>query len=92
MAKGDITIQMLPPSVIALNEELANGLHPVLEAKIATADVSTAADRLAVVAAHCEVILDGYYSGEELAKLCDILLGKLKLLRVRDPSTILTLQ
>jgi hypothetical protein len=86
-----LNITLLPPSVIAINEELSSGLHPALEIKIAESECTTAADRLAVVAAHCGVVLDGYYSGEDLAKLCDILLGKLKDMRQIAETSKLTL-
>lgn len=67
-----------PESVIALNRELASGMHPALMRKIAESECTTAADRLAVVATYCEVILDGWYSGEDLEKLSHILYEKLQ--------------
>jgi hypothetical protein len=87
-----LNITLLPPSVIAINAELASGLHSELETKIAQSECTTPADRLAVVAAHCGVILDDWYSGEDLAKLCDLLLVRLTEKRERDKSTVLTLQ
>lgn len=75
-----MTLQIIqhPESVIALNRELASGLHPELERKIADSECTTAADRLAVVATHCSVALDGWYSGADLEKLCAILYEKLQ--------------
>jgi hypothetical protein len=63
-------------SRIALNEELPN--HPELCELIAKHPASEFELRIAEIAAYCELALDGYYSQEDLDKICDILVRKLK--------------
>jgi hypothetical protein len=51
--------------------------HPELCALVANHPPQEFELRLAEIASHCEVLLDGYYSVEELDKLCGILAEKL---------------
>jgi len=81
---------MFPEGVIALNKELATGLHNALATKLANHPVGEVEVRLAEIAAHCSVVLDGVYGPEQISELCAILAGRLELLReVAPPQTIL---
>jgi hypothetical protein len=87
--QGKFIIQEFPPGFIALNQELATGLHPKLE-KILAAQTDTDVDiRLAQIASYCSVILDGTYTLAERDKLCFALAGRLEVLReLPSPSVI----
>lgn len=80
-SNGKVTFEMLPEGYIALNKELATGLHPKLEASLAKQDVNETDIKLAVIASYCGVVLDGTYTLAERDKLCFILAGRLEALR-----------
>lgn len=74
-------LEYFPPERIALMEEIYN--HPDLMEKLGDLALNgVAADefemRLAAVAAHCGVAMDGDYLQSDLTKLCDILVDKLR--------------
>ena len=69
-------LEYFDPRMIALQEELLN--HPRLMELLAKHPPQEMEMRLAEVAAYCEVMLDGYYSREQLAELADVLTRKLK--------------
>lgn len=73
-------IHMLPPAVIELQKELAN-YHPTLCRVLAL--MEDEADRLGAIAVHCNVKLDGEYTAEQIAYVCDQLLPRLRDLRER---------
>lgn len=66
---------MFDPRRIELQKELVH--HPKLCELINNHPVSEFETRLAEIAAWCGVLLDGYYTPEELSKLCEILRDKL---------------
>ena len=68
-------IVLFDPHRIALQEELRN--HPELCELIAKHPADQFEVRLAEIAAYCEVLLDGYYTEEELSNLCGILTNRL---------------
>jgi len=78
---GKIRFEMLPEGYIALNRELAIGLHPKLEKLLASSPVNETDEKLAKIAAYCSVVLDGMYSLAERDKLCFVLAGRLEVLR-----------
>lgn len=68
-------IVMFDPSRIALQEELR--FHPELCELIAKHPASEFELRIAEIAAYCDILLDGYYTPDELSKLCGIMAAKL---------------
>lgn len=64
------------PRMIALQEEVFN--HPRLMELLAKHPPQEKEMRIAEIAAYCEVMLDGYYSEEQLNELADVLTRKLK--------------
>lgn len=75
---GTKQIYMLPPSVIELQKELSL-YHPTLCRVLKLLDDE--ADRLGAIAVHCNVKLDGEYTAEQIAYVCDQLLPRLVELR-----------
>jgi len=79
---GKVRFEMFPEGYIALNKELATGLHPKLEKLLANNPAADDVDvRLSQIAVYCAIALDGTYSLEERDKLCFILAGRLEALR-----------
>ena len=68
---------MFPQEIQDLQEELSH--HPALMQQLAAlppdADL---ADKMAEVCAFCGMVLDGVYSEQEVLKLCEIAVGKLR--------------
>lgn len=76
-------IDLFPPELIALQREIHSGNHPDLMEKLVLAQRESNAgfetqDALAVVAAHCAVMLEGAYSEWDLIGLCGALTEKLR--------------
>lgn len=63
---------------LELQKELAHQDHEELWHLISKHPPQEFELRLAEIASYCEVILDGYYSQEELDKICTILTDKLR--------------
>lgn len=80
-SNGKYKFEMFPEGYIALNKELASGLHPKLEKLLANHPADDVDVKLAEIASYCQVILDGTYTIEERDKLCFILAGRLEVLR-----------
>lgn len=62
-----------PEAFQALSKEIT--FHPALQEKLSWKENSNldATDKLAVIAAYCNIVLDGYYTSEDqenLAKIC----------------------
>jgi len=72
-------LEYFAPARIALQQELR--YHPDLIEKLQGQPVDEFEMRLAEIAAHCGVILDGEYLPADLDKLCDILVQRLKEMR-----------
>ena len=81
--------EMFPEGYIALNKELASGFHSALEAKLSKHPVDEVDIRLAEIATHCSVILDGTYTLEERDHLCAVLAGRLEVLREITPAQVI---
>lgn len=79
-------IEWFPDGYIALNQELATGFHPKLEALLSEQPVNEVDIRLAVISHYCAVMLDGIYTLEARDKLCHILTGRLQVLRVHPSA------
>ena len=87
-----LKLGFFPDGYIALNKELASGLHESLAVKLANHPVDEIDVKLAEIASHCSIALKGDYSLEERNKLCFILAGRLEVLRELPKSqTILAL-
>ena len=83
-------IEFFPSGYIALNKELATDLHAGLQRKLNNHAVDDTDIRLAEIASHCSVVLNGTYTIEERNKLCFILAGRLEVLReIAPPQVIL---
>lgn len=89
-SNGKYRFEMFPEGFIALNRELATGLHPKLEKLLAQQDPKEVDIRLAQIAAYCEVMLDATYTLAERDKLCFILAGRLEALREAPQGIILS--
>lgn len=73
--------EMWGEGIVALNAELATGLHSALEEKLSKHPAVETEIRLAEIATHCDVIVDGTYDPDGINKLCAILAGRLEVLR-----------
>lgn len=68
-------LEYFSDSRIALQQELQ--YHEELWPLIAKYPPQEFEMRIAEIAAYCEVILDGYYTVEDLDRLCEVLVKKL---------------
>lgn len=89
---GKVRFEMFPEGYIALNKELATGLHPRLESHLVNFPTDEVDIRLARIAAYCEVMLDATYTLAERDKLCFILAGRLEALRELPSAQTIILQ
>jgi len=80
-SNGKYRFEMLPEGYIALNRELATGLHPKLEQHLTNYASEEVDIRLARIAIYCGVVMDATYTLEERDELCFILAGRLEVLR-----------
>jgi hypothetical protein len=71
-------IVMFPEAIQELSQEITH--HPELQEKLQWKENSnlTAEDKIAVIAAYCDVALDGYYTVEDLEKVADICVKRLR--------------
>jgi hypothetical protein len=72
---------MFPEGYIALNKELATGLHSKLEQILSNYPSDEVDIRLARIAAYTGIVLDGVYTLAERDKLCFMIAGRLEVLR-----------
>lgn len=82
-------LNIFPDEVINLQREIAH-YHPELQQKLAKHPAHEWEVKLAQIAQHCEVILDGTYLEEDITKICAILEKKLMGMR-KDTRGILIL-
>jgi hypothetical protein len=85
---GKVRFEMFPEGYIALNKELATGLHPKLENLLQKHPVDEVDIKLAEIASYCQVALDATYTLAERDKLCFILAGRLEALRELPAPTV----
>ena len=76
-----LKLEFFPEGIIALNKELATGLHPKLEVELAKEPMKEWEMKLARIAAYCGIVLDGDYGRMEIDQLGSILAGRLEVLR-----------
>jgi hypothetical protein len=81
-----LDIQLFPEEIIALNRELASGLHPELELTLKAIGGGNEnwVERYAAIAAYCEVALDGMYTPDQIVAICAVLLPRLERRRKRS--------
>ena len=84
-------IEYFPDGYNALSKELATGLHSGLEKKLSNHPVDEVDIKLAEIASHCSIVLNGTYTLEARDKLCFLLAGRLEVLR-ELPSAQVILQ
>lgn len=82
-------INIFPDEVINLQREILH-YHPELQEKLAKHGAHEWEVKLAQIAQHCEVILDGTYLEEDIINICAILEKKLMEMR-KDNRGILIL-
>ena len=71
---------MFPEVYIELQAEIQK--HAVLLEKLLQLPVDCGLEmKLGEVAAHCGIVLDGFYSAEDIERLCGTLTNKLKRMR-----------
>lgn len=75
----------LPPEVIALQREITSGYHPRLTKLLAGVPEG---DKLEVICTYCDVLVDGYFTANDINQLCGKLTEKLMTLR-ESPGGIL---
>ena len=80
-SNGKTRFEMFPEGYIALNKELASGLHPKLVERLANHPNDEVDIKLSEIAVYCEIVLDGTYDIASRDKLCFILAGRLSKLR-----------
>ena len=80
-----------PEEVIALNKELATGLHPQLEEQMRGMYMDEFPEKLGIIAAHCGILLDGDYTSDDIVTLTGVLAEKLVAKRERPRSSMLVL-
>jgi hypothetical protein len=73
--------EYFPEGLIALQKELATGLHPQLEKLLANHPANEWEIKIAEIATYCGVLLDDTYHKEDFNKLGFILAGRLEVLR-----------
>lgn len=86
---GKVRFEMFPEGYIALNRELATGLHPKLEKLLANHPADETDIKLAEIANYCLIALDATYTLAERDKLCFILAGRLEALRELPAPTVI---
>ena len=74
-----------PQSIIELQEEVQSHNQLLINLLQLPKD-SPIELKIGEIAAYCDVVLDGYYGEEEIDKLCDILVQKLKQKRGQLPD------
>jgi len=89
-SNGKTRFQMFPEGYIALNKELATGLHPKLEVLLNAQPNDEIDIKLSQIAVYCEIVLDGTYDIASRDKLCFILAGRLSKLREAPNGIILS--
>lgn len=71
------TVLLIPASMIALQDELR--CHPKLMEQLKReGEVKTFEDGLAIIATYCDVVLDGVYTANEISRLAEVLLNRLR--------------
>jgi hypothetical protein len=82
---GKVKMDFFPEEWIALGLEIRN--HPVLVELLQKHHQSEFEVILAEIAAYCEVILDGFYTREDISNICKICTERL----IRKRGTIILL-
>lgn len=83
-------IQEWPEEVIELNKELGSGYHGPLADIMENLDpASTFAERIGHIAAYCDLVLDGQYMPEDIAKICGVLADRLYKKRVIEAPQVI---
>jgi hypothetical protein len=84
-------IVLWPEEVIQLNMELSHtDLHPQLAEIMHNLDPAcTFAERLGHIAAYCDLMLDGEYMPEDIAKICGELCKRLEKKRVMPKAQVI---
>jgi len=85
LRNGKMIYEYYNPVFIALQQEIAH--HPELRMNLSTHPGDKFEERLAEVAAYCEVLLDGYYTPERLVFVAEELLKILKSKRTGEIYT-----
>lgn len=80
------THEYFPDGVIALNKELASGYHGTLQRKLDNHPAAETEIRLAEIASHCSIALNGIYGPVQIEELAAILAGRLEVLRELVPT------
>lgn len=78
--QGKVIIEEFPPERVELNIEITHHPELIIEMQRVAAQSGTNdfAIMLGVVAAYCEVVVDGTYTQQEIDKLCTILTNRLR--------------
>jgi hypothetical protein len=64
-------ITQWPEEIIALNRELASGLHPKLEALLNEYPDEDWSIKFGKIAAYCNIVMDGMYEVEQLCEVVE---------------------
>jgi len=82
-------IEYFPDGMIALQAELSTGYHSSLMLKLSQFPSKETEMRIACIAAHCHVLLEGTYDQNDLDKVCAVLAGRLEILREPVPVEVI---
>ncbi len=68
----------VPKELVDLQDELSRPEHQHIRHKVELEGFTTFSECLGTVAAECDIVLDGYYSEEDIIGLCRTLTQKLR--------------
>lgn len=69
--------EYIPKELVDLQDELSRPEHQHIRQRCELEGYATFSEVLGTVAAECDVVLDGYYSAEDLQGICKMLTKKL---------------
>lgn len=88
---GKYIVEMFDPEFVELQKELMTGYHPKLE-KLLEMQPQDIDVRISIIAAYCEIVLDGIYTIADRAKLCGIMRERLIPLRENPNTSIVVIE
>lgn len=72
-----LIFEMFPPAALELQQEVSK--HPALVSALSSlGQESTLNERIAIIAAYAGMVLDGWYQEQELEKLFELMILKLR--------------
>lgn len=72
----DSLMVFVSPEIEELQHEMLK--HPKLMEELTIGNIQNFEDGLAIIAAHCDVVMHGEYTGNDIRVLCGKLVGRLR--------------